>query len=144
MRTAAITALIAAVALSLALPASAEQQPTGLWRMANGKVTVKVTPCGAKLCGIVVALKKPRDGKGRPRLDKENPNPQLRKRPVIGLTILSNMQPSGGNGWTGTIYNPDDGNTYTSRLKLQTPDTMQVQGCVATVLCRSMKFIRVN
>lgn len=144
MRTAAITVLILAGALGLALPAWAEEQPTGVWRLVNGKVTVKVAPCGANLCGTVVALKKPRDGKGRPRLDKENPNPALRKRPVIGLTILSNMQPAGGNVWTGTIYNPDDGNTYASRLKLQTPGTMQVQGCVAAVLCKSMKFVRVN
>jgi uncharacterized protein (DUF2147 family) len=118
-------------------------EATGVWRMDNGKVTVRVSRCGANLCGTVVGLRKPRDDKGRPRRDKENPNPALRERPVIGLTILSNMR-SGGNGyWTGTIYNPDDGRTYRSEMKLQNANTMRVDGCVA-VFCRSMKFIRVQ
>lgn len=144
MRKAAITAVISAGILALAAPVRADQGATGVWRMSNGKVTVKVLPCGAKLCGTVVALKKPRDDKGRPRLDKENPNPALRRRPVIGLTILSNMQANGQNYWTGIIYNPDDGNTYSSNMQLQGPNTMRVQGCVASVFCKSMKFVRVN
>lgn len=124
-------------------PALAGEHATGVWRMANGKVTVRVSRCGANLCGTVVALKKPRDDKGRLRRDKENPNPALRHRPVIGLTILSNMKAGGDGYWTGTIYNPDDGNTYRSEMKLQTANTMKVDGCVA-VFCRSMKFIRVQ
>ena len=45
-----------------------------------------------------------------------------------GLTILSNMRPDGRNFWTGTIYNPDDGNTYRSKMKLQNANTMKVDG----------------
>jgi uncharacterized protein (DUF2147 family) len=116
---------------------------TGIWKLDNGKVTVKVSPCGGNLCGTVIGLKKPRDDKGRPRLDKENPDKALRSRPVIGLTILSNMKPDGNNRWNGTIYNPDDGNTYRSRMKLQNASTMKVEGCIA-VFCKAMKFIRVE
>ena len=125
--------------------AQAGDSAAGVWRMSNGKVTVRVSSCGAaRLCGTVVALRKPRDGKGRPRLDKENPDPELRSRPVIGLTILSNMQAAGNGSWTGTIYNPDDGNTYSSQMLLQGPRTMTVNGCVAGVFCKSMNFIRVD
>jgi uncharacterized protein (DUF2147 family) len=141
MRLLAVTVLGLAVAAG---PALAADGATGTWRLSDGKVTVKVTPCGTRLCGRVVALRKPRDGKGRPRLDKENPNPALRARPVIGLTILSNMRASGEGRWSGTIYNPDDGNTYSSRMQLLGPTTMRVDGCVAGVLCKSMKFIRVD
>lgn len=134
-----------AVAGLMALPdTAAASEATGVWRMENGRVTVRVSRCGSNLCGTVVGLKKPRDDKGRPRLDKENPNPSLRKRPVIGLTILSNMKPRGDGYWTGTIYNPDDGNTYTSNMTLQNANTMRVKGCVASVLCRSMKFVRIQ
>lgn len=143
MRRLGVLALVLLGLLGLEAPASAEQGATGVWKLADGKVTVRVSPCGSSLCGKVVALKKPRDGKGRPRRDKENPNPALRQRPVIGLTILSNMKPGGKGYWTGTIYNPDDGNTYRSEMKLQNANTMRVDGCVA-VFCRSMKFIRVQ
>ncbi len=134
---------VAAGIMGLAAQASAEEAVTGIWRLDNGKVTVKVTPCGGNLCGTVVALKKPRDDKGRPRLDKENPKESLRSRPVIGLTILSNMKPEGENRWNGTIYNPDDGNTYRSMMNLQNNRTMRVEGCIA-VFCKAMKFIKVD
>jgi len=144
MRLAAAVAMAAAGLLVVAAPVLASDQATGTWRMSNGKVTVRVAHCGPSLCGTVVALRKPHDDKGRPRLDKENPNPALRGRPVIGLTILSNMRASGDGAWTGTIYNPDDGNTYSSQMQLLGPSTMRVNGCVAGVFCRSMKFTRVQ
>ena len=134
-------------ALSLAFfrgEAHAAEGPTGTWRTANGKVTVRVLQCGAGLCARVVALKKPRDDKGRPRMDKENPNPALRHRPVIGLTVLSNMKASGEGRWSGMIYNPDDGNTYSSAIQITGPSTMRVNGCVAGVFCKSTKFIRID
>jgi uncharacterized protein (DUF2147 family) len=143
MRAGILTAAIVFGFWGLAAPAAAGEGATGVWRMANGKVTVRVSPCGSYLCGTVVGLRKPRDDKGRPRRDKENPNPALRERPVIGLTILSNMKPGGDGHWTGTIYNPDDGNTYRSKMMLQNANTMKVDGCVS-VFCRSMKFIRVQ
>src|SRR5690242_10975806 len=129
-----VTAAALILGLAFAGVAHASDSATGTWRMSNGKVTVRVMPCGAGLCGRVVALKKPHDGKGRPRLDKENPNPSLRQRPVIGLTILSNMRASGQGKWAGTIYNPDDGNTYSSSMQLLGPSTMEVDGCVAGIL----------
>lgn len=141
MRLVAVTVLGLAVAAG---PVLAADDATGTWRLSTGKVTVKVLPCGGGLCGRVVALKKPKDGKGRPRLDKENPNPALRSRPVIGLTIMSNMRANGKGSWSGTIYNPDDGNTYSSHMQLLGPSTMKVDGCVAGVFCKSMKFIRVD
>jgi len=138
-------ATLAVMAMVAGTPAEAwaEGEVTGIWIMDNGKVTVSVAPCDGGLCGTVVALKKPRDDKGRPRLDKENPNKSLRSRPVIGLTILSNMKPSGSNKWRGTIYNPDDGYTYRSKMKLQNASTMKVEGCFM-VFCKTMKFKRLK
>jgi uncharacterized protein (DUF2147 family) len=140
--------MMAVIAVALGLAAGTGSAladgATGTWRMSNGKVTVRVAPCGGGLCGRVVALKKSHDDKGRPRLDKENPNPSLRQRPVIGLTILSNMRSDGQGTWSGTIYNPDDGNTYSSSMQLVGPSTMKVNGCVAGVLCKTMKFVRVD
>lgn len=139
-----VAATMALAAGTLVSGTAMANDATGVWRMENGRVTVKVSPCGGNLCGTVVGLKKPHDNEGKPRLDKENPNPALRSRPVIGLTILSNMKPRGEGYWSGTIYNPDDGNTYSSNMTLQSGDTIRVRGCVAGVFCRSMKFIRVE
>jgi uncharacterized protein (DUF2147 family) len=140
-------AFVAAAALGLLAvpgPAWAGPEATGTWRMANGKVTVRVSRCGPNLCGTVVGLRKPRDRKGKPRLDKENPNPTLRSRPVMGLTIMRNMRANGAGRWSGTIYNPDDGKTYSAYMTLDNAKTMQVEGCVAGIFCRNMKFIKLD
>lgn len=116
--------------------------PSGTWRMDNGKVTIRVSECGGELCGRIVALKKPLDKNGRPKRDKDNPNPALRNRPVVGLSLLSDMRQVGENRWEGHIYNPDDGRTYNAKVKLR-GGTMQVKGCVL-VFCKSQKFVRVD
>jgi uncharacterized protein (DUF2147 family) len=80
---------------------------------------------------------------GRPKVDRHNPNPALRKRPLLGLMLASNMAPNGSDNWTGSIYNPDDGRTYSASMKLS-GSTMQVKGCVAGILCKSNNFRRLN
>jgi uncharacterized protein (DUF2147 family) len=134
--------LAALLALGFSSHAMADGGAAGTWLMENGKVTVRIAPCGGNLCGTIVALAKPLNKQGKPKVDKENPNSALRDRPIIGLTILSDMAPQSGNKWAGTIYNADDGRTYSSYMKLS-GDRMKVKGCVAFI-CKSMNFTRVN
>lgn len=126
------------------MPATAGSGPFGIWAMSNGKVTVQVTQCGGQLCGKIVRLKEPISKiDGKPKVDRENPDPALRKRPLIGLSILGGMKPAGSDQWKGTIYNPDDGKTYSATVKLD-GDSMQVQGCVLGFLCKTNDFLRTN
>jgi uncharacterized protein (DUF2147 family) len=138
-----------AAAMILALvalpePALADPGPIGTWVMSNGKVTVSVTPCGSELCGKIVRLKEPISKiDGKPKVDRENPNPALRRRPLIGLSILIGMKPVGAGQWRGAIYNPDDGKTYRANVTLD-GNTMKVQGCVLGILCKTNDFVRTN
>lgn len=134
--------MAAAVLLASNLARADTQSAAGTWIMDNGKITVSVAPCGDKLCGKIVAMKKPLDKKGKPKRDKHNPNPSLRDRPVIGLIIMANMKADGEGRWSGEIYNPDDGNTYASYMKLD-DGQMKVKGCVAFI-CEKITFRRVQ
>ena len=134
--------LMVLLPLAITSLAKADGGASGVWLMENGKVTVRISPCGPNLCGTIVALAKPLNKQGKPKVDKENPNESLRNRPIIGLTILSNMAPQSDNKWAGTIYNADDGRTYSSYMKL-VGDHMKVKGCVAFI-CKSMDFTRIN
>lgn len=134
-----IAGLFSVVLSGLAL---ADEGANGIWKLNSGKVTVRIAPCGPSLCGAIVALAKPLDKKGRPKVDKENPNESLRKRPLIGLTVLANMKPAGANRWRGTIYNADDGRTYSSYMNLS-GNSMKVKGCVGP-FCKTMLFVRQN
>lgn len=133
-----------AALFSLGLPGLglADEGAAGVWMLDSGKVTVRIGPCGPNLCGAIVALAKPLNKEGQPKLDKKNPVEGLRNRPLMGLTILANMKPSGDNKWKGTIYNADDGRTYTSSMKLS-GSNMKVKGCVGP-FCKTMVFVRPN
>ena len=134
----------AAILLLLSAAPSLASNAPGTWAMQNGKVTVNVTDCGSSLCGSIAALKEPISKiDGKPKIDRENPDPSLRQRPLIGLSILVDMKASGEGKWTGAIYNPDDGKTYTGTVKLS-GDTMKVQGCVLKMFCKTNIFVRMN
>ena len=142
------TAFIIAIAAALLAAPSAHAQgatdPTGVWLTQAGDARVKVSKCGGGICGMIVSLKEPIDpATGKPQVDDKNPNPALKKRPMIGLPLFSGMQPSGPNKWSGQIYNADDGGTYASSISVAGPDTLKVEGCVGA-LCGGETWTRVG
>ena len=135
---------IAALAIAVVLPAHASD-PTGVWINDKGDTKVRVSRCGATLCGTVAWLGKPTDASGQPKTDRHNPDVAKRPRRLIGLPVLLGMRPAGDDRWSGHIYNADDGQTYASRVTLASADRMQVQGCVlGGLLCKSMTWTRTN
>ena len=103
---------------------------------------MRVSKCGAGICGVVVWLREPIDpATGKPQVDDKNPNPALKRRPMIGLPLFSGMLPSGSGRWSGQIYNADDGSTYVSHISLTGPDTLKVEGCVGP-LCGGETWTR--
>lgn len=124
-----------ALLVGLAAPAhAAPGDPSGLWLTETGKSRVKVVPCGGGYCGTIVSA----PGKA---LDANNPDPSLRGRSVIGVQILDARKPDGA-GFSGTLYNPNDGKTYSGSLKLTKPDALEVSGCVLGFLCKSQTWTR--
>lgn len=144
MRKFFMTGLLVAVCGSIGSGhhALADTRALGTWTM--GKVTVKVNNCGSNLCAKIVDLAEPISKiDGKPKVDRENPDPDKRQRPLIGLTVMSGMEPVGDNEWKGTIYNADDGRTYDATLRLS-GDVMKIQGCVAGIFCKTNTFKRIN
>ena len=110
----------------------------------SGKVTVKVANCGSNLCARIVGLAEPISKiDGKPKVDRENPNPSKRNRPLMGLSILIGMKPAGEGQWQGAIYNPDDGKVYSASVR-QSGSTLKVKGCVAGVFCKTNTFVKAN
>lgn len=137
-----------AIAVLMVLLAAAPVQaqsaasPDGIWLTQAGDAKVRVSRCGAGICGVVVWLKEPIDPlTGKPQVDDKNPNPALTRRPIIGLSLFSGMRPSGPNRWSGQIYNADDGKTYASNISVEGPGTLKVEGCVGT-LCGGEEWSR--
>ncbi len=65
-----------------------------------------------------------------PRLDSENPNVALRKRPLAGLRIGTGFSLEGDHWRGGTLYDPGKGRSYNATLRLIDADHLEVRGYV--------------
>jgi uncharacterized protein (DUF2147 family) len=130
--------MLAAAALfaSLAVPASA-QDVSGNWLTASGETRVRIAPCGANVCGTIVWTK------NAGAKDENNPNAALKSRNLVGVNMIS-MKPDGNRKWSGTLYNPQDGKTYSGSLTQNDANSLSLSGCVAGIFCRSQTWTRVN
>jgi uncharacterized protein (DUF2147 family) len=120
-------------ALLGAPPAKAQAggEVAGIWLTQAGDARVRVSKCGAGICGVIVWLRDPINATtGKPEVDDKNPNPALARRPMIGLPLFTGMRPVGPNKWSGQIYNADDGKTYASSISVAGPESLRVEGCV--------------
>lgn len=129
---------LACVAMTLTVPLPAAAQNTnpvvGTWRTEKGDATVRVTTCGSGICGKVVGLREPIDpDTGRPAVDNKNPNPALAQRPIIGLNLFNDMRETSATTWAGRIYNADDGQFYASKVAIEGPSRLRVEGCVGAI-----------
>ena len=114
----------------------------GKWSTEDGDAQIEIFPCEGKFCGKIVWLKEPNfpenDSKGmggKPKVDRENPDPSKRDRPLLGMNLFWGFTPSGENLWEGGfIYNPRDGKIYKCKLALESPDRLKVRGFIGLSL----------
>ncbi len=140
-------ACLVAVPLVLAalVPALAADNPdaiVGQWL--NGKKTahIEISKTDGKYSGKIVWLKEPvypPDDKkgmaGQPKVDRENPDPSLRKRPILDLAILRDFVFVPPNRWEqGRVYDPENGKDYKCKMTLTSPDVLEVRGFVGVSL----------
>jgi len=131
-------AILAAFGLALlGLPAQAQSpDPSGTWLTQSGDTRVRIAKCGTALCGIIVS--------STYQKDTNNADPKLRERSMVGVQMISDIRPS-SDGFSGQLYNPQDGKTYTGKLKVMSPNTLQLSGCVlGGLICRSQTWTKAN
>jgi len=101
----------------------------GQWLTSKGECKVEVFKKGNLYYGKIVWLKEPNDENGKPVKDCKNPDPKLRIRPLLGMTIMFDFQFDGNDRWTnGTIYNADNGKTYKALIKMESADVIYLRG----------------
>ncbi len=124
------------VALGCLTVDAAAQDATGLWQSQPGdegaSIQVELLPCAdpAMLCGRIVSTV------GTP---PEDPGY------LIGKTMIERMAPDGEGTWSGgTIWAPDEDETYDAKLELKDANTLYVSGCVlGGLICRGQDWTRV-
>jgi uncharacterized protein (DUF2147 family) len=125
LRLAACVALLVIALSSFAVPGAAVSAivPEGDWFIDGTGAAVQIFDCSGLLCGRVIWLEKARDTAGRLARDDKNPDPIFRQRPLCGLTVIQGLEPAGLDQWnSGSLYNPEDGQTYRVSAELRSAD----------------------
>jgi len=125
LRLAACVALLVIALSSFAVPGAAVSAivPEGDWFIDGTGAAVQIFDRSGLLCGRVIWLEKARDTAGRLARDDKNPDPIFRQRPLCGLTVIQGLEPAGLDHWnSGSLYNPEDGQTYRVSAELRSAD----------------------
>jgi uncharacterized protein (DUF2147 family) len=121
------------IALLLCTTIVTSQSLLGQWRTIDDetgeeKSVVEVFEKDGEIFGKVVKILRPEK---RDALCVKCEGDEKNK-PVLGLTIIKNMKPSGKYYKEGTIFDPTNGKKYTCRLFVDSedPDKLQVRGYI--------------
>jgi uncharacterized protein (DUF2147 family) len=122
--------------LSLAIFAQTESDAIlGVWESGSGKARVKIDKAAEKFTGRIVWLREPNNDEGKPKTDKNNPDEKLRSTPLLGYRMLRDFQYKGEKTWEeGTIYDPENGSTYSCTIKMTDENTLDVRGFIGVSL----------
>jgi uncharacterized protein (DUF2147 family) len=102
---------------------------TGEWLTAPKDAKILIYKQGNKFFGKI------NWGKASGRKDDKNPDASLRSRDLLGTVILKDFVFNGKDKWEdGTIYDPNNGKTYSCNIKLKDDKTLEVRGYVGISL----------
>lgn len=83
-------------------------------------------------------------GKDATRKDGKNPDERLRNQTIVGSVILKNFEFTGEKWENGTVYDPNNGKTYSSTIKLRTGNQLELRGFIGvSLLGRTTVWTRV-
>ena len=123
--------------------APAIADPIGLWIDKRGW-TIRIQACGPDLCAVIASVKPPLDpATGSPWTDKNNADTSKRNRPLIGVAVLNGMRPSAPRKWSGQLYDPDRGRTFSGNLIEIDRNTIRIEGC-ALFICGGEELHRLK
>ncbi len=116
-------------AFMLSVTAAAAAEPiAGRWLTEERDAIIEIKPCGSTTCGTITRfLVPPPDGINQ--RDVNNPDPELRRRRLLGLPVLTQFREE-SSLWRGRIYDPKSGKSYRSVIRRIGPNTLEVKGCI--------------
>jgi uncharacterized protein (DUF2147 family) len=130
--------------LALALGCGAASGQTaedafGMWLNPENGSNIEFYKCGGE--GLCAKITKVTDGQ---KTDDKNPDAAKRGQPIVGLVIMENAKKTGANKWSATLYNRENGKSYSGTITVKSKDALDLAGCVAAVLCRTVTWTRIK
>lgn len=130
--------------LSFSAIAQSADDVLGLWLTDDGKARIEIYKENGKYSGKIVWLKEPNNSDGSPKLDVENPDTELQKKPIIGLKLVTGFTFNDNQWEGGDIYDPENGKTYSCRMRLKS-GKLEVRGYIgAPMFGRTVVWTKVK
>lgn len=131
--------------MMMPMAAAFAQDVIGKWKLEDGTAIVEVYKQGDAYNGKIVWLNNPNGPDGKPAVDSNNPEKNLRSRQLMGLNMLSGLKKTGDEYTAGKIYDPGNGKTYYCSMKVE-GDVLKVRGSLDKkgLLGRTMDWFRVE
>jgi len=122
----------------------------GSWNTDGGDSRLELYKCDEQICGKIVWLKVPSyidsyDGPvGETKIDRKNPDPALRGRPILGLQVMKGLTARSNYRWDkGICYDPESGRSYKCKMQLISPDRLDLRGYIGiSLIGRTFTLIR--
>lgn len=112
-------------------PQNNEDDLLGRWYTQKKESIVELYKKDGKINGKLVWVKEPYDNDGKLKTDIKNPDLTLRNRPYTGMEFIFGFKFNGKDTWSdGTIYNAQDGRTYSAYFRLDGIDTIKLRGYI--------------
>ncbi len=109
----------------------------GDWIPASKDGKISIYKQGEKYFGKVAS------GKNSEKKDAFNPDERLRTQPIIGSVILKNFEFTGKSWENGTIYDPNNGKTYSCYIKMKNFNELEIRGFIGiSILGRTTVWTR--
>jgi uncharacterized protein (DUF2147 family) len=131
----------AVMMISAVVLAATESDVVSVWTVPDGQSRVEIYKAAdgtyeGKIIWISEPLFSGNDPEaGKPKHDRENPDPALKDRPIIGLVIMKGLKFDGSAEWSGgTVYDPNCGKTYKGKIWLTDNNTLSMRGYIGISL----------
>ena len=123
------------ILITINLYSQKESDIEGTWIPGSGKANVRIYKTGNHFYGAIIFLKEPIDSvTHKPKVDKNNPDKSKRNTPLMGYLLLKNFIYDDGIWKDGTIYDPENGKTYSCKITMKDKNTLDVRGFIGISL----------
>ena len=117
---------------------------TGIWLNHLGNVKVEIFKRDGKFFGKIVWVKVPNDKDINLAKDKNNPEPSLRTRNIMGLEIITDLVYENGSWIDGKIYSPKKGQSVDCKLDISDDDQTLFVKTSKGFFSKTLKWKRVD